>query len=322
MSTMATIDVDLERELYVQMLRIRMVEEKIVSLYPEQQIRCPVHLSIGQEAIAVGVSQTLKKNDYVFSTHRSHAHFLAKGGNLNAMMAEIYGKESGCCGGKGGSMHLVDTEVNFYAVPILGSTIPMAVGTAFAAFIKKEPYVSVVFFGEAASEEGVFYESLNYASLKNLPVVFVCENNLYSVYSPLELRQPPTRNNLAIANAHGIDGFKGNGNNVRDVLTLTKQAVEKARSGGGPTYLEFSTYRWREHCGPNYDNDIGYRDQQECDDWMLCDPLKQLSSNTLSSEDEEQLVLKIKNEIDLAVDFAKNDKYPEAFALYENVFAK
>lgn len=127
---------------------------------------------------------------------------------------------------------------------------------------------------------------------------------------------------MAIANAHGIDGFKGNGNNVRDVLTLTKQAVEKARSGGGPTYLEFSTYRWREHCGPNYDNDIGYRDQQECDDWMLCDPLKQLSSNTLSSEDEEQLVLKIKNEIDLAVDFAKNDKYPEAFALYENVFAK
>jgi len=313
---------DFEKKLYSRMLRIRMIEERIVDLYPEQEIRCPVHLSIGQEAIAVGVSETLQNADYVFSTHRSHAHFLSKGGNLKAMMAELYGKQSGCCRGKGGSMHLVDKNVNFYAVPILGSTIPMAVGAALASSKTEVPYVSVVFFGEAASEEGVFYESLNYASLKTLPVIFVCENNLYSVYSPMSVRQPNSRDNLTIATGHGIEAFKGDGNNVLNVYDLTKRAVDKARRGGGPTYLEFSTYRWREHCGPNYDNHIGYREQVECDEWMISDPLAQWPANTLSRQLKEDLRFQIQVEIDQAVNFAKSDEYATEAVLYEDVFAK
>lgn len=307
--------------IYSKMLRIRLVEEAIVALYPDQQIRCPVHLSIGQEAIAVGVCEALKAEDYVFSTHRSHAHFLAKGGDLKAMMAELYGKQGGCCGGKGGSMHLVDKGVNFFAVPILGSTIPMAVGTALTATILDSHFVSVVFFGEAASEEGVFYESLNYAALKNLPVIFICENNLYSVYSPMSVRQPKGRSNLSIANAHGIEGFVADGNNVLEVYNLTKNAVQKAQSGRGPTYLEFSTYRWREHCGPNFDNDIGYRSQAESDKWMLRDPLNLASFDWLKQANYKSLILEIQVEIDKAVCFAKSDTYPEPAALYDDVFA-
>lgn len=322
MNSKVAIYTDLEKKLYSGMLRIRMVEEMIASLYPEQQIRCPVHLSIGQEGIAVGVCEALKKDDYVFSTHRSHAHFLAKGGSLKAMMAELYGKQSGCCGGKGGSMHLVDADVNFYAVPILGSTIPMAVGTAFAAANHLKSYVSVVFFGEAATEEGAFYESLNYASLKKLPVIFICENNLYSVYSPMSVRQPLIRDNLAIANAHGVCAFKGDGNNALEVYELTKVAVDKARNGGGPTYLEFSTYRWREHCGPNFDNDLSYRDKSEYDGWMLRDPISLLSATLSDLNHSENLALEIQDEINQAAQFAKNDVYPVASALYQDVFAK
>lgn len=322
MSKNIKISLDLKKRLYFEMLRIRMVEETIASIYPDQQIRCPVHLSVGQEAIAVGVSESLTKDDYSFSTHRSHAHFLAKGGNLNAMMAELYGKRNGCCGGKGGSMHLVDTAVNFFAVPILGSTIPMAVGTAFAASQQNLSYVSVVFFGEAAAEEGVFYESMNYASLKNLPVIFVCENNLYSVYSPISVRQPSSRNNLSIAKAHGIDAVKGMGNNSDEVYEITKAAVDKARNGGGPSYLEFSTYRWREHCGPNYDNDLGYRSQSEFDEWVLRDPLLKNTQSLISQDERDFFVSTIQNEIDHAISFAKLDEYPNPAQLYEDVFAK
>ena len=185
---------DIARQLYYQMLRIRMVEEAIADLYAQQDMRCPIHLCIGQEAVAVGVCAALAADDYVLSGHRSHGHYLAKGGNLPAMLAEFYGKVTGCCQGKGGSMHLVDLAAGFLgAVPIVGSTMPIAVGTALASVMRGESRVTAVFFGEGATEEGVFHESLNFAALQKLPVVFVCENNLYSVYSPLAVRQPAGR---------------------------------------------------------------------------------------------------------------------------------
>jgi len=176
---------------YSEMLRLRLVEEAIVNAYSDQEMRCPIHLCIGQEAIAVGVCAALEQSDYVMSNHRSHGHYLAKGGDLKAMMAELYGKKTGCTSGKGGSMHLVDLENGFLgAVPIVSGIIPVACGTAFASQMKNEKRVTTVFFGDAAVEEGVFCESINFALLKKLPVVFVCENNLYSVYSPMSVRQP------------------------------------------------------------------------------------------------------------------------------------
>jgi len=178
------IDPKLRLDFYRRMLRIRMVEEAIADRYAEQEMRCPVHLSIGQEAIAVGVCSALEFRDYVMSTHRGHAHYLAKGGDLKALLAEIYGRATGCASGKGGSMHLVDLSVNMLGTtPIVGSTLPVAVGTAFATRMRHQDNITVVFFGEGATEEGVFAESINFAALKRLPVIFVCENNLYSVYT-------------------------------------------------------------------------------------------------------------------------------------------
>jgi len=308
-------------KLYYEMLRIRLVEEKIVELYPEQEMRCPVHLSIGQEAVAVGVCSALKDEDYALSTHRSHAHYLAKGGNLKAMIAELYGKQAGCCKGKGGSMHLFDRSVNCCAVPIVGSTIPIAVGAAFASLIANKDFISVVFFGDAAVEEGVFYESMNFASLKKLPIIFVCENNSFSVYSPLKVRQPANRDNSIIASGHGMKGYHGDGNNVIEVYDLAKAAIDKARRGKGPTFLEFKTYRWREHCGPNYDNHLGYRAEKEFAAWKLRDPIKQLEKHGMEGSEIERMTKKIVKEIDEAFLFAKKDDFPEESMLYKHVYA-
>jgi TPP-dependent pyruvate/acetoin dehydrogenase alpha subunit len=317
--------IELMKEMYYDMLRIRMIEEKIAELYPEQEMRCPVHLSIGQEAIAVGVCKALEQNDYVLSAHRSHAHYLAKGGNLKAMLCELYGKAPGCCAGKGGSMHLVDHSIGFYAVPIVGSTIPIGVGVALGFVMQGKSQVAVPFFGDAATEEGVFYESLNFAALKNLPVVFVCENNFYSVCSPLSVRQAENRDLIKIVNGHGIDGRQCDGNNVLEVYETTMAAVDKAQQGGGPTFLEFTTYRWREHCGPNYDYHLGYRTESEFEKWKARDPIKQIVEKMeeykLQSQTEE-MVEKIKSEIDDAFMFAKNAPYPDECSLHQDLYAK
>ncbi len=312
------------REMYFDMLRIRMVEEKIAELYPEQEMRCPVHLSIGQEAIAVGVCKALEQNDYMLSTHRSHAHYLAKGGDLKKMLCELYGRDAGCCGGKGGSMHLVDHNIGFYAVPIVGSTIPIGVGVALGFAMQGKSQVAVPCFGDAATEEGVFHESLNFAALRNLPVIFVCENNLFSVCSPLSVRQPEKRNLMKIVNGHGIMGQRCDGNNVLAVYEMTRTAAEKARKGGGPTLLEFNTYRWREHCGPNYDYHLGYRSESELNKWKAKDPIRSLAKIMKEQQPlckTENMVSKIKSEIDDAFTFAKNAPYPEESSLHQHLYA-
>ncbi|MFC1986960.1 thiamine pyrophosphate-dependent dehydrogenase E1 component subunit alpha [Chloroflexota bacterium] len=311
------------KQLYYQILRIRTVEEKIAEIYPEQEMRCPVHLCIGQEAVAVGVCANLSPSDYVLSNHRSHGHYLAKGGNLKAMMAELYGKVTGCSKGKGGSMHLVDLSAGFLgATPIVGSTIPIAIGTALGSVMRSEKRVTAIFFGDAAAEEGAFHESLNFAVLKRLPVVFVCENNLYSVYSPLSVRQPPNREIFKLAEGYGIESYQGDGNDVTEVYKLAKQAIDKARQGGGPTFLEFKTYRWREHCGPNYDNDLGYRTENEFKEWQQHCPLERLKEQLLgdrllSNQDIAGMVKELQAEVAEAIKFARESPLPQEPTIQE-----
>lgn len=310
--------------LFYQMLRIRMVEEAIADLYPEQEMRCPVHLCIGQEAVAVGVCAALRPSDYAMSAHRSHGHYLAKGGNLKAMLAELYGKVTGCAGGKGGSMHMIDLAAGFIgATPIIGSTIAIAVGAALGSQMRGEQRVTTVFFGEAATEEGAFHEAVNFAVLKRLPVVFICENNLYSVYSPIEVRQPEGRTVTALAAGHGIESREGDGNDVHEVLVLSASAVAKALHGRGPTFLEFKTYRSREHCGPNCDDHLGYRRQEEVDTWKARCPIARARAELLRhgvpAADLDAMGAALRREIDDAVGFAKSSPYPERSLLMEHV---
>ncbi len=316
-----------DKELFRRMLRIRLVEEKIAEVYPEQEMRCPVHLCTGQEAVAVGVCANLTPNDFALSSHRSHGHYLAKGGNLKALLAEIYGKETGCSHGKGGSMHLVDLEAGFLgSTPIVGSTIPIGVGAAFGSKLRGEKRVVVVFFGDAATEEGVFHESVNFAVLENLPVIFVCENNLYSVYSSLEVRQPKTREIYELAKGHGLPSSQGDGNDINEVVRQTGEAIERARAGQGPSFLEFLTYRWREHCGPDYDNHIGYRTEQEYLEWKEKCPIKRfenlLSKNeTLNQKDADEMSKELKAEIEEAFRFAKESPFPLEEKILEDIYA-
>ncbi len=311
------IGADLQLALYRDMLRIRRVEEAIARLYPEQEMRCPTHLCIGQEAIPVGVSAHLKPTDYVFSGHRSHGHYLAKGGSLKAMLAELYGRSTGCALGRGGSQHLIDLDAGFIAsAPILAGTLPIAVGAAFGAVRRGEDRVSVVYFGDGATEEGVFSESLNFASVNRLPVVFVCENNLYSVHTPMEIRQPPGRSIAEIGQAHDIPGFRADGNDVGCVWDLGGQAVARARAGKGPTLLEFETYRWAEHCGPNEDIELGYRSAEEFADWQGRCPVERARAALYEGallDDERHALLRneIDEEIEAAVAFAKSSPFPD-----------
>ena len=304
------------KDLYRNMLRIRMVEEKIAKLYSEQEMRCPVHLSIGQEAPAVGVCALLNKKDIVLSAHRAHAHYLAKGGDLKAMIAELYGKETGCAMGKGGSMHLIDLHVGFFAaVPIVGSTIPIATGVAWAFKMKKENNIAVVFLGDGATEEGVFFESLDFANLKSIPILFVCENNFYSVYSNLEVRQAKNRDISKLVGSHGIKSYKGNGNDINQVYDLSDKAIKYIKKNKEPAFLEFETFRWLEHCGPNWDDDLEYRKDDELKLWMEKCPVKNFENKILKKgfiheNDVNIYKEKINTEIEEAFLFAKNSPFP------------
>jgi len=260
-------------KLYSEMLKIRIIEERIADLYPQGQMRCPVHLCIGQEAIAVGVCAHLTRNDLVLSNHRGHGHYLAKGGNVNSFVAELYGKISGCSAGRGGSMHLIDLSVNFIgSTPIVGSIVPVATGVAFAQKLKKSRAITAVFIGDAVVEEGVFHESLNFAVLKKLPIIYICENNLYSVYTRLRDRQPD-RKISDLAKGHGAQTYTADGNDILTVYETMRKAVKAIKKNAGPVFIEFSTYRFREHCGPNFDNHIGYRTETEFLKWKKLDPL-------------------------------------------------
>lgn len=246
---------EIERNVLVSMLKmlslIRMTGEKIVEEYPKQEMKCPVHLSIGQEASAVGVCASLEKGDVAFSNHRCHAHYLAKGGDLNKMIAELYGRATGCTNGWGGSMHLTDIEMGLLgSSSIVSGSIPIAVGAALALKMQKKNNVSVAFFGDGAAEEGVFYESMNFASMMNLPVVFVCENNMLAVDTGIHTRQP---NNIYKRGEHlNVVGYKVFGQNAIQVYGVAKKVINECRETKRPVLLECVVERWAGHVSPNY----------------------------------------------------------------------
>ena len=309
--------------LYRNMLRIRMVEEAIAVAYASQEMRCPVHLSIGQEAPAAAFSLVTEPGDLAVSTHRGHAHYLAKGGDLGRMLAEIYGKATGCSAGIGGSMHLIDTRVGFMGTSaIVGNSIPVGVGLGLALKTRSIPQAACVFLGDGATEEGVFYESVNIAALRHLPVLFLCENNQYSVYTSLEQRQPESRKIVEVARSLGIRAESVDGHSAPASLEVLSRILPTVRSGDGPALIEFATHRYLEHCGPNSDEHLGYRRPGELKEWMERDPLRSLESELdLSDVEVSELRQTLEDEITIAFDFAKSSPFPDVSALTGAVYA-
>ena len=312
-------------ELYRKMVLIRRFEEKIVEVYAAQDMKTPVHLYIGEEAIAAGVCANLTKEDYLFTTHRSHGHCLAKGVDPKLLYAEFYGRMTGCCQGKGGSMHPAAPEYGILGTTaIVGGGIPLAVGTALASQMKRDGKVSVTFFGDGGVDEGTFHESLNFAALKSLPVVFVCENNFYATGSHQSARH--SQPNIAQkAEGYGLPGIRIDGNNVLAVYTTARNAIERARSGAGPTLIECKTYRWKGHVGPETDYQTGVRPKSELEEWMERCPIKAyeefLTGIHLYSESRKQNMLcEIDAELESALRFAKESPFPEKEELLKDVY--
>lgn len=314
-------------KLFYEMLRIRLIEQNIASKYNEAEMRCPVHLSVGQEAIAVGVCQNLKKNDKIVTAHRSHAHYIAKGGSLKRMLGELYGKVTGCAKGLGGSMHLIDLNAGvFAAVPIVGSTIPIGTGIAWANKLKKKKEIVVAFFGDGATEEGVFFESLDFASLHDLPILFICENNEYSVYSHISKRQSKKRSITKIAKSFGIKSLQIDGNKVENIFLKTNKIIKKMKNKPQPFLVELNTFRHLEHCGPNNDDDLNYRKEKYLKLWNKKCPIlnydKYLKKNNyMTIKERAKISNKIKTEVLNAFNFAKKSKFPQKKLLKKYIYA-
>lgn len=308
------------------MLKIRRVEEAIADAYSGQQMKCPVHLSIGQEAVPVAICDQLSVQDKVYSTHRCHAHYLAKNGSIPAMIAELHGKVTGCCKGKGGSMHLVDVDQGMMgSSALVGGTIPMATGTALSIQLSGRKHVSVAFFGDGATEEGIFYESLNFAALKKLPVIFACENNLYATYSHQRARQASLEIHKR-AEPFGMANAQVDGNDVEASYAAAKVAIDRARNGEGPTLIEFKTYRWRDHVGPSYDYNVGYRTKEEVDEWMTKCPITKLEkqmkdAKVVTQADLDNMEQDLKAEIVEAFNLAKAAPFPETSEIFTDIYA-
>jgi len=315
-------------KLLTTMKLIRMVEETIAEKYSESKMRCPTHLCSGQEAISAVIGQLLKEDDYAVGTHRSHGHYLGKGGDLKKMLAEIYGKTTGCSKGFGGSMHLIDLKTNFMgSTAIVGNSLPVGAGLALTIKIEKSKKISCIFLGDGCVEEGIFHETINFCALHSLPVLFICENNLYSVYSSLSVRQPKNRSIVKMVNGMGIKSFCVDGNDVNKIYNITSRELLKIRSGAGPRFIEFKTYRWREHCGPNFDNHIGYRSLKEYQKWKKKDPIQKyekelLKDKVLTEEKINKLEKNILKEINLAFIYAEKSPFPKSNEALKNVYAK
>lgn len=308
------------------MLKIRLTEEAIAAKYSEQKMRCPVHLSIGQEAPAVGVSMALNVDDSVVSTHRCHAHYLAKGGNLRAMLAELYGKVTGCSRGKGGSMHLVDPSVGMMgSSAVLGGTVPLAVGLALSYQLRGEKRVAVAYLGDGATEQGAFQESLHFAVFRKLPIVFAVENNEYATLSHISARRPHDVPIDRLVETYGLGGGREiDGTDLGTVYGRAQAAVHLARSGGGPSLLISRAYRWKEHVGPNEDDIPGGRDKDELQAWKVVDPIVRwrdamIQCGMLHLNEYDHLVAKIDTEICAAFTSAMNDPFPETSELMEGM---
>jgi pyruvate dehydrogenase E1 component alpha subunit len=307
--------------MFVLMCTIRYFEEKVKDLFKRTLVRGPLHLYIGEEAVAVGACSTLGDGDYITSTHRGHGHCIAKGADLNCMMAELMGKETGYCRGRGGSMHICDPDLGILGADgIVGGGIPIAVGAGFSSQYRNDRRVTLCFFGDGASNQGTFHESLNLASLWKLPVVFICENNLYAITTPssrsLSVPDVATR-----AVGYGIPGTIIDGNNVMEVHQVVAQAVENAREGKGPALIECKTYR---HEGHWLGDPIIYRTQEEVNEWKKKDPIKSFENvlvkdRILSAEQAEQIHRETKEQINRAEKFGDESPFPSVETIEEGI---
>jgi len=321
---------DLDRLLkcYELASRIRSVEENISKEYVNNQMRCPVHLSIGQEIVSAVVGLNQEVRDTAVSSHRAHAHYLAKGGDLYKMIAEIYGKVTGCCKGRGGSMHLIDLDVGFLgSSAIVGNSIPIGVGAGFTHKLNNSDALSFVFLGDGAIEEGSFYESINFSAVQKLPIVYICENNLYSVYTGLNIRQPATRNIYEMVNGMGINAVKIKTSDVINCLKLTTEVINQVRLERKPVFIEYDTYRWLEHCGPNDDDSLGYRPAGELSKWKSEDSISKLENILtidygVSDSSIKEILKKISKEVLLAFKKAKTDEFPTLEQSVTDVYAR
>jgi TPP-dependent pyruvate/acetoin dehydrogenase alpha subunit len=309
------------------MVLIRRFEEKIIEVYGLQDMKSPVHLCIGQEGIAAGVCAHLERVDYIFTTHRGHGHCLAKGMDPKELYAEFYGRVTGCCRGKGGSMHPAAPALGIPGTTaIVGGSIPLAAGAGLASQLRGDGKVSVAFFGDGAADQGAFHESLNFAALKKLPVLFVCENNYYATNSPLSARQPHP-DIYRRAAGYGIPGVSLDGNDVLAVYQAAQEAVHRARRGDGPTLLECKTYRWKGHVGPDCDWERGCRPQEELTDWMNRCPIESLRTRLIAwgvvgQEWYQQHLGEIDARLDQAIRFARESAFPEPDELYQHIYSE
>jgi TPP-dependent pyruvate/acetoin dehydrogenase alpha subunit len=305
---------------YRSLYLIRRVEEVLADIYPSDKIKSPVHLSIGQEAVSVGVCAALRPDDIVFATYRGHAAYLAKGGNVRGMIAELYGKATGVAGGKAGSMHLIDVAHRVMGMSaIVGTTIPHAAGYAYALKTQRSDAVVVCFLGDGATEEGVFYETLNFAALKHLPVLFVCENNGFAIHSPIAQRQA-NPDISARAAAMGVPAERLTSDDVFAVQAATADAVAALRRGDGPRFLEVATYRWREHVGPGHDFAAGYRSIEDAQRWFEADQVQRVAA-LLPLTARTEIEQEVEREIADAVAFAEQSAFPDPKELFTHVYA-
>src|ERR1700726_726544 len=319
---------DLLLDMYRSMTRIRLFETKVRDLATANELPGFVHVSIGEEASATGVCAALRKTDRITSTHRGHSHLIAKGGRLDRMMAELFGKRTGYCKGKGGSMHIVDFALGILgANGIVGAGLPIATGSALAAQISGRDDVTACFFGDGASNEGTFHESLNLAAVWKLPVVYVCENNGFGEFTPMET--VTSVKDIAVrAQAYDIPGFIVDGNDVLEVYRYACEAVARARAGEGPTLLECKTYRWEGHVVGEqaFLGSGAYRTEQEINEWKARCPIIKfakfvLEGGKISKAELDRIVSEPKAELEAAVEFARKGTLPDPSEVTDDVFA-
>lgn len=319
------LDRETTTQLYQCMLKIRMTEEKIAELYPSDKIQSPIHLCVGQEAVSAGVAQTLGREDHIYGSYRGHGIYLAKGGNLKKLFAELYGKATGFAKGKGGSMHAAAPDVGLMGcTAIVASQIPVATGDALASLLQGRKRIVVAFFGDGAVDEGVFFESINFALLKRLPILYVCENNHYAVHSEVSDRHKQTEL-FRIGEGLGLKGYRMDGSDVGLVYSVTKEACQSLQEGGEPLLLEFMTYRWYEHVGPRMDYEESYRARGELAQALESDPLEKTKEDLMrefgvTEEAISEWTDSIRREIEEAVAFAEESPFPAPECLYQDVY--
>lgn len=312
---------DANKIFYRSLKRIRRFEEATAEIYPSDKIKSPVHLAIGQEQVPVGICAALEDGDWVGGSYRSHAMYLAKGASMPLMMAEMYGKDTGCCRGKGGSMHVIATDAGVMgSSAVVATQIPMAAGYALAAKHAGKGRVVAVFLGDGATEEGCFYETLNFAALHRLPLLFVVENNGYAIHEPIAKRRARPDGICDVARSLGVPAVHIENGDIFAIHAAAREAVTAMRAGEGPRLIEAMVYRWRQHVGPSEDYDQGYRARGEAEPWMADDQVARLAA-MVDPAARARIDADVEAEIRDAVRFAEESPTPAAEELYADVYA-